>query len=178
MYSISGKKSDKMIIETERLRIVPLTMEQFYLLLTNAERLDNELGLGTPNNRLDRHTQEAMEGLYARAMNHKENYLWYTNWQIILASENKSIGSACFMGMPNSSNKVEIGYGINKEYENRGYMTEAVKEMCAWALSQPDVKYVIAETDKKNIASHRVLRKCNMTKYKETDKSIWWNLEK
>jgi RimJ/RimL family protein N-acetyltransferase len=57
-------------------------------------------------------------------------------------------------------------------------LTEAVKAMCDWALNQPDVKTVIAETDTDNQASHRVLEKCGMQQYEQTNGSIRWKLSK
>jgi RimJ/RimL family protein N-acetyltransferase len=153
-----------MVIETTRLQIVPLTIEQFRLLLCA--------------NSLDPHTQQAMEGLYNEALNHPNTYWWYTNWQIILKAENKSIGSACFMKEPNEYGQVEIGYGINDGFRNHGYMTEAAKAICDWALQQDDVESVVAETETDNYASHRVLEKCGMQKYKRLDESLLWRLEK
>ena len=35
---------------------------------------------------------------------------------------------------------VEIGYGLKDEYRHHGYMTEAVKEITEWPLSQDGVK--------------------------------------
>lgn len=166
------------MIETPRLRIVPLSTEQFYLLLNDIGSLEKELRLSPSGYDLDQHTQQAMQGLYQKAIGHQESYLWYTNWQIILISENKSIGSACFMGKPNDNGEVEIGYGINAEYRNRGYMTEAAQSLCEWALNQAGVKSVIAETEKENLASHKVLQNGGMIKYKETEDAIWWKIEK
>ena len=56
---------------------------------------------------------------------------------------------------------VEIGYGINDGYENKGYMTEAVKALAEWASKQPNVKQIEAEAEETNIASIRVLEKSN-----------------
>ena len=52
---------------------------------------------------------------------------------------------------------IEIGYGLKEEYRHHGYMTEAVKAITEWALSQENVKKVEAETDAENIASQKVL---------------------
>lgn len=73
---------------------------------------------------------------------------------------------------------MEIGYGINNSFENLGYTTEAVNAMCKWALKQPSVTKIIAETEKTNIPSQRVLKKCNMKMYKETENCYWWELPK
>lgn len=43
--------------------------------------------------------------------------------------------------------------------------------------SQDGINSVIAETEKDNYASQRVLLKCNMVKYHESDTGFWWRLE-
>lgn len=166
------------MLETTRLRIVPLRVEQFRLLLSGTDKMEEALGLSPSNMHLDEHTQQAMEGLFQKLLEHQDEYFWYTSWQIILKSENKSIASACFMEEPNENSVVEIGYGTNASYQRKGYMTEAVLVICEWALDQPKVKVVIAETDRDNYASQKVLQRCGMKLYAETDDSLFWKLEK
>ena len=48
---------------------------------------------------------------------------------------------------------------LKKEYECRGYMTEAVTAMARWASEHNGVKRVEAETAPDNKASQRVLEK-------------------
>jgi RimJ/RimL family protein N-acetyltransferase len=167
-----------MIIETERLQIIPLTIKQFQLLLKGVNQMEQELGLIPSGEILSSDTQEAMEGLYKEALKHTDKYQWYTNWQVILKSENKAIGSACFMKEPDENHQVEIGYGMNENFRNHGYMTEAVKAMSEWALNQSNVDTVIAQTETDNQPSHRVLEKCGMLKYEQTNDSLWWKLSK
>ncbi|PXV66766.1 RimJ/RimL family protein N-acetyltransferase [Dysgonomonas alginatilytica] len=167
-----------MIIETTRLRIIQLTAEQFELWLSGVEKMEQSLGLTPSKEHLDEHVQSAMEAQYKKALSDPDNYLWLGNRQIILKSENKSIGSANFKNSPQENSDVEIGYGINADYRNEGYMTEAVQAMCEWALPQSGVNSVIAETDKENDASQKVLKKCGMKKYDESDTGFWWKLEK
>lgn len=161
---------------TESLKIIPLNLNQFSLLLKGMDKMEKELELTASNENLDEDTQTAMERLYEEALKHPNNYLWYTNWQIILSSENKAIGSACFMKEPDENGIVEVGYGINSKYRNNGYATEAIRAMCNWVLSQPQVKTIIAETEKENYPSHKVLHKCGMIQYNETDNSIFGKL--
>ncbi|AWI05794.1 GNAT family N-acetyltransferase [Clostridium drakei] len=158
-----------MKLETKRLIIIPLNLEQFNLMLKGMSKMENALGLNNSYEILDAHTQKAMEWLYKEAEKHKENYLWYTNWQIILKEENISIGSACFMRQANDSGIVEIGYGINEKYRCNGYMTESVEIICKWALGKQGVSRIIALTEKDNLASQKVLQKCGFVKYKEDD---------
>jgi Acetyltransferases, including N-acetylases of ribosomal proteins len=165
-----------MELQANRLTIIPLNLKQFKLLLEGTDKMEEALNLAHSHESLDAHTYEAMFGLYKLATAHKEDYYWFTNWQIILKSQNISIGSACFMGCPNENGEVELGYGINEAFRCNGYMTEAVDAMCQWALAQPNVSCVIAETDKDNTASHRVLQKCGFTKYKETEEGYFWHM--
>lgn len=88
-----------------------------------------------------------------------EHRIWYAIWNIQLNDgTNRSIGDLCFKGL-NVNGMVEIGYGIKREYEGQGYMTEAVTAMAKWASEQSGVKYVEAETELDNKASQRVLEK-------------------
>lgn len=64
-----------MNLETTRLKIVPFTMEQFYLLLCSIDKMEQELGLAPSNERMDKHTQQAMGGLYKEAVEHSQNYI-------------------------------------------------------------------------------------------------------
>jgi len=95
-----------------------------------------------------------------------------------LNPENVSISSACFKGKLNEKGEVEIGYGTDSGYRNHGYMTEAVTAICRWALKQVGVSAVIAETETDNIASHRVLEKIGMRKYRESGECTWWRLKR
>ena len=58
--------------------------------------------------------------------------------------------------------KVEIGYVMNRAYQGRGYMTEALRAVVDWAFVQPSIYRVYAITDVENLASQRVLEKAGM----------------
>ena len=88
-----------------------------------------------------------------------ENRIWYAPWRMALKDGTPYIGDLCFKG-PAKNHSVEIGYGIQPEYEGQGYTTEAVRAMTRWAFGQKDVVFVEAETDPDNGASQRVLEKC------------------
>jgi len=94
-----------------------------------------------------------------------------------LAIEKKflvSVGSLIFKGSPDKNGEVEIGYGVNDEYQNRGYMTEAVEAICSAAFDTGKVKRIIAETAIDNVPSFGVLIKNNFTKYSENEKFFYW----
>lgn len=149
-----------LILETDRLKMIPLTHSCLRKLLNGTPELEAELHLAPSCMELDAHTREAMLYLYELSQKTPDSFPWITNWQIIEKKRNISIGSACFMNVPDTKGKVEIGYGIYPAFQNQGFMTEVLKTLCSWALNQPGVTAILAEIEPENIASRRVLEKC------------------
>ncbi|MDM5247120.1 MULTISPECIES: GNAT family N-acetyltransferase [unclassified Lysinibacillus] len=63
---------------------------------------------------------------------------------------------------------------FDQSFFKTGYMTETVSMMKDWLLRQSNVKYVIADTGKNNIASHKVLQKAGATLYSESEELYFW----
>ena len=96
---------------------------------------------------------EMLEG----SLSNSDKRIWYSIWNMELKNDPETIvGDFCFKGFGDDG-VIEIGYGLKEEYRHHGYMTEAVKVITEWALSQDGVKQVEAETDAENIASQKVL---------------------
>ena len=130
------------MVTTERMNIFPISIEKL------KEIVEKE-----KNKMLKIAYQEMLDG----CLDYPENYIWYTLWFMELKdSENEIIGTLSFKGIDDKG-IVEIGYGINEVYGNRGYMTEAVRAVVKWASEQTVVKQIEAEAEKNNIASVRVL---------------------
>lgn len=91
------------------------------------------------------------------AVNHPEQWEWYAIWMIEL-KDGTHIGELCFKGL-SEAGSAEIGYGIAEDYQGCGYAAEAVSALVAWAINQPGVSCVIAETEESNAASQKVLLK-------------------
>ncbi|MFF2505003.1 GNAT family N-acetyltransferase [Streptomyces sp. NPDC058067] len=83
---------------------------------------------------------------------------WGT-YVIVRAGDGHAIGGIGFHSAPDDDGRVEIGYDLTEGARGRGYATEAVTAIAAWALSQPGVTAVTATTDPDNAASQRVLRR-------------------
>lgn len=66
---------------------------------------------------------------------------------------------------------------MQDEYKHKGYMTEALRGLIKWMLLNIDVKYIIADTLKDNILSHKLLQKIGMSIYKEDEECFWWRLK-
>jgi RimJ/RimL family protein N-acetyltransferase len=63
-----------------------------------------------------------------------------------------------FMGPPKGG-VAQIGYSVLPQFQRQGYATEMVGGLVRWALAQPGVDRVAAETEWANPASARVLEK-------------------
>lgn len=92
------------------------------------------------------------------SLRHPEQWIWYTAWGLYQNDSGDFVGDLCFKGLPKNG-QPEIGYGISPEFQGQGYATEAIRAACRWALAQPGVAAVEAETEPANAASQAVLRK-------------------
>ena len=134
------------MIITDRMKVYPISIKKM-----------KEIVKIEKNEILKIAYKEMLDG----CLNYSENYIWYTLWFMELKDlENEIIGTLSFKGIDDKG-IVEIGYGINEGYENKGYMTEAVRAIVKWASEQPNVKQIEAEAEENNYASIRVLEKCN-----------------
>lgn len=68
------------------------------------------------------------------------------------------VASGGFLGPPQDGT-AEIGYSVLPQFQGWGYATEMVGGLVGWALGQPGVVRVAAETEWANPASVRVLSK-------------------
>ena len=64
---------------------------------------------------------------------------WFVRW-IVLKENREVIGSTSFHGAPDAQGMMEIGLGIETQYQNQGYAKEALLGMWRWVLTFPEVK--------------------------------------
>ncbi len=132
-----------MVIETKRLMIHTASQDE---MIRFIEKQTDEI--------LIKAYKEMLQG----SLEHPQDREWYAIW-IIERKDGSHVGDLCFKGFQ-ADGSVEIGYGISEESQGHGYATEAVNAVTAWALKQPGVSRVDAETEPENRASQRVLEKC------------------
>lgn len=165
------------MIETKRLIIKPLTYEQLVKYARCDNSLERELNLNETERNISPELKEALEEtILPNVADTTKNYLYSTLWTAILKTENKMVGDLCIVGEPNTQGEIEIGYGTYEAFQGRGYMTEVVNGIIEWARTQPEVKSIVAYTDKNNVASFKVLQHNNFIKVAETDTSYSWKL--
>lgn len=134
----------KIEVKTKRLSLHPMSDSEIAALM---ERIDDD--------ELRTAYGEMLDG----CKRDPENRVWYAPWKMTLKDRQVYVGDLCFKG-PVKNHSVEIGYGVQQNYEGHGYTTEALQAMTQWVFGQKDVVFVEAETAPDNKASQRILEKC------------------
>ena len=131
-----------MRVETERMYLYPLSDEEMRLVIEKES---------------DPEMKQAYTEMLEGSLSNPDKRIWYASWNMELKDDPGTIaGDFCFKGLGDDG-VIEIGYGLKEEYRHHGYMTEAVKAITEWAVSQESVKQVEAETEENNAASQNVL---------------------
>jgi ribosomal-protein-alanine N-acetyltransferase len=104
---------------------------------------------------------EALPVVRERLRDRPEDAAWW-NWLVVERESGEAVGSVAFGGPVNADGAVLVGYAIYGEYEGRGYATEAVKAMVAWAFGQPGVREVRALAPVWNTPALRVAENVGM----------------
>jgi RimJ/RimL family protein N-acetyltransferase len=171
---------DFMFIETERLLLVPLNLEELKRALDSKIQLAEELGFQLFSEELD----EKMKKIYSNKIDKIEkdpdNYLFYTYWQLVLKDEKIIIGEVGFKGLSSHDGELEVGFGTEERFRNKGYMTEALTELIKWAFSQTSIqiKKITASTLMDNVPSQKVLEKSGLKLSHEEGKLLYWHVIK
>lgn len=95
-------------------------------------------------------------------------------WQIALPN-GTPVGEIHMKNEP-LNGEVEIGYGIEHDYRNRGYMREAVAAFCENLFTRGDIVIIKANTMPENFASQNVLTACGFKQTGKTGKELVWEL--
>lgn len=168
-----------MKLTDKRLDLRPLTAAELALAVENYAELEQALGLnvtGTGALLDDEEMHYVMRVRHARVLQDEKNYLWLTNWALIHREEQRIIGFLILKGAPNEQGEVIVGYVVDERYWGQGYATEAVRRISRWIFSHPGARWIIADTEKDNFASHRVLQHLEAELYRETEDLLWWRI--
>lgn len=85
-------------------------------------------------------------------------FSWYALARQVRGGASVLVASGGFVGPP-LDGEVSVGYAVLPAFEGRGYASEMTAALVDWALAQPRVERVIAETEWAHPASVRVLSK-------------------
>jgi ribosomal-protein-alanine N-acetyltransferase len=165
-------------MKLERLSLIALKEDDLIGALEDYQKMQLALGLKLSDSPLDEDLVYAMKVRLKKVKEDLAHYEWLTNWAIVHNEMNQIVGYIMIKGLPNALGEVIIGYGIDESYRKQGYAKEAVEGLKQWIFENPDAKAIIADTEKENVASHRVLQSLGAFNYRENDELIWWKLER
>jgi RimJ/RimL family protein N-acetyltransferase len=167
-------------LHTERLDLTPLSPVQLQLYLKQPAQLEQEPTVPISRPIITERAQRAIQMKLAKMAHIEQARLaWYTYWLLVIRAAPFGAGLVEFKGCPDPNGEVEIGYGIDPDYQQQGYTTEAVQRMITWASEEAACLSVVARDTKKwNVASQRVLAKVGMKVYEESEDAFCLRVER
>ena len=152
-------------LHTERLIMVPMTVAIVEAML-EGRRADAEAALDArlPDEWPGRALVERAFCADLRAIRENPDFrLWGDRVAITRHGARRVVASVVFHGGPDADGAVEVGYGVERDAQCKGYATEATRAAVDWALGQPGVHVVRACTPSWHLASRRVLERVGMS---------------
>ena len=146
-------------IQTERLRLVPMTVEAIDALIAgDRQALEAEVGAAFPDPLVTPpETGDVLEHFRDLASRDTE---WRPRF-FVLRDPPTVVGSGGAMA-PDPDGRCVVGYGIYPEHEGNGYATEATLGLIAAYREHADVETIAATIHPYNLASRRVAEKAGM----------------
>jgi ribosomal-protein-alanine N-acetyltransferase len=97
-------------IPTDRLTLMPLSIDQLHDYLDGAQALEGmRVSRALLTERLRRAIGIKIERMAAAE---EDDHPWLTYWLIVVSEDGFGAGMAGFKGVPNEAGEVEIGYGL------------------------------------------------------------------
>jgi RimJ/RimL family protein N-acetyltransferase len=95
---------------------------------------------------------------------------------LVRREDGRAVGGMGFHGPPDEDGRVEIGYDLAEGARGKGYATEALRALSAWALARDEVRTVFATTDRDNTPSQRVITRAGFTLVAEDEEQLGYEL--
>jgi RimJ/RimL family protein N-acetyltransferase len=132
-----------------------IVSENLALLLQTSEQVLASIDAMSPANRA-----EVSPDWLARVKASASADPWTHGFAVAQRASGIVVGMCAYKGPPGPDGAVEIAYGINPEYQGRGYATEVARALVAFAFGSGRVRLVYAHTRPEENASTHVLTKC------------------
>lgn len=165
------------LLETQRLKLLPFTLELKKVTLAERARLPEMLGVAVPDTWPGADLLEALPLFIETTEKDPSGLVW--DGIIIHKADQVAIGGMGFHGRPpDEAGRVEIGYNIIPAYEGQGYVTEMARRVIDWAFQIPGIEAITAECLDDNFGSIRVLEKVGMRRVAAERDKLKWELQK
>jgi [ribosomal protein S5]-alanine N-acetyltransferase len=164
------------LLETQRLKLLPYTLELKKETLAERANLTEMLGVAIPDAWPGADMLEALPFFIEVMEKDPLGLVW--DGIIIYKADQIAIGGIGFHGPPDEAGRVEIGYNIIPAYEGQGYATEMARRVIDWAFQTPGIQVITAECLVDNLGSIRVLEKVGMLRLAAEGHKLKWELQK
>lgn len=84
----------------------------------------------------------------------------YYRWAVILRESGECVGQAAFFLVSTDNALCEIEYCIGRRWQNKGYISEAVREILRFAFEDAGFNRVQISCRSNNLPSKKVIEKC------------------
>ena len=157
------------VLHTERLDLIEVQsihLDDLFLLFGDEEvtRFYNLVPFQTPDD-----GRKFIEWYHTRF-----NQGLSIRWGIALKGKQNIIGTVGFNNYT-KNHRANIGYDLQQQYWNNGYITEALKAVIDFGFTKLHINRVEAEVMQGNYASEKVLTKLNFTKEGILRQWMFWN---
>jgi len=172
------------LIQTERLRLIPLSYENLVALSISRTNLEQQLQLtisdfklNAPDSFLEEFDYVVKHIFLPNVKENSANFCWYTHWLIVETATNLTVGGFGCHGETDSAGNNMIGYFTDAKSEGKGYATEAITHFTRWMFqNDPQLKCILADTLTEGLGSQRVLQKAGFIFDTEVAEGLRWRL--
>ena len=164
-------------IHTDRLMLVPVTLEITRALLDDNSAAIEKLGIRTDKRWPRRDTKDVLPTVN-RSLEKDKIPSGFEFWMIVKKDSLRVIGDIGFHGKPNEKGEVEVGFGLVEHERAKGFGSEALAAIMDWLSSQESVKVIKATCLISNEPSARVLQKVGMKEISRDNDLIRWEFVK
>lgn len=137
------------MIRTERLHIIPLSFEQL------VSRVYSFSGMVDSVEHQENFIKYALTPMKKAP---ESQHRWFTSW--VAYFEGEEVLECGFICPPTEQKVVELFVYTKKEFQNKGFGTEAINGLVRLSTAYENINYVCASIAKDNYASQRLFEKC------------------
>lgn len=147
------------MLRTARLSLMPATLPVARAEVGDRAAFAGLLGAAVPDNWPPETLADALP-LFLEWMEAAPDAVGWFGWYALadIGGAPTLVAGGGFLGPPQSGT-VQMGYSVLPQFQGKGCATELATALVGWALAQPGVECVVAETEWANPASVRVLEK-------------------
>ncbi len=153
------------IIVTTRLKLIPATVAHVRAEMENRAEFARLIGAEVPENWPPESVANAMP-LFLKSLEATPDEVGWFGWYAVVREGGTNgpclVGSGGFLGPPKEG-VISIDYSVLAQFQGRSFATEMVGGLVKWALGQPGVARIAAQTEWENPASVRVLTKAGFS---------------